>query len=318
MRISTELREKTKLYQAALDLFVERISENRNILAAALLGSLHESLIWERHEIHLWIIERDGVTKRLQSDGRDERLFRTLVQEGINIHAELIPRSRFRLMVEGNSRTSFSCNFFERRQLIYSADQSIEKWFHEANEIATHDQAKERLATTAWLIHARRRANDLLTKRGNFPLAAQHILWCAHAIACIEIINQGEVYEDLIIEKAIDDQPELFQSIYVDMTNRKPTKSTIQTALKTVDHYLTEHHHQYLSPLTQYLKKTNRVTPLSEIGDHFAFTQLYPWHLESVCEWLAEQGVLDKHATPFHLTKRSPTEVEEPAYFLDQ
>ncbi|MDA7633733.1 hypothetical protein N8766_06475 [bacterium] len=318
MKISAELREKTEHFQVALDLFVERISEDRNILAAALLGSLHESLIWGRHEIHLWLIERDGVTKRLQSDGKEERLFRTLVQEGINIHAELIPRSRFRLMAEGSSRTSFSCRFFERRQLIYSADQSIEKWFHEANQVATNDQAKELVATTAWLIHARRRAHDLLTKRSNLPLAAQHILWCAHAIACIEIILQGEVYEDLIIEKAIADRPELFQSIYVDIMNRKPTKKGLQEAIKIVDRYLADHHQQYLSPVTQYLKKTNRVTPLSEISEHFAFTQLYPWHLESVCEWLSEQGHLDKHATPFHLTKRSLTEVEEPAYFLDQ
>jgi hypothetical protein len=33
----------------------------------------------------------------------DERIYRILVENNINIHAEVIPRSRFRQMVEGSS-----------------------------------------------------------------------------------------------------------------------------------------------------------------------------------------------------------------------
>jgi uncharacterized protein len=57
--------------------------------------------------------------------------------------------------------------------------------------------------------------------------------------------------------------------------------------------------------------------PLSEISDHFAFSQLHPWHLESACEWLERKGRLQKVSAPFKLTKRSQEQVEEPAYFLD-
>jgi len=34
------------------------------------------------------------------SDGKDERVFRILVENGINIHAEVISRIRFKQMVE--------------------------------------------------------------------------------------------------------------------------------------------------------------------------------------------------------------------------
>ena len=51
--------------------------------------------------------------------------------------------------------------------------------------------------------------------------------------------------------------------------------------------------------------------------DHFAFSQLHPWHLESACEWLERKGLLQKLSAPFKLTKRSQERVEEPAYFLD-
>ena len=53
------------------------------------------------------------------------------------------------------------------------------------------------------------------------------------------------------------------------------------------------------------------------MSEHFAFTSIYPWHIESACEWLEEKGRLEKLATPFKLTKRSRELVEEPAYYMD-
>ena len=113
------LPEKLARFQDALNLFVERIEQDRNILAAVLVGSLDEETIWRKEAMSLWLIEVDGVTKKLKSDGDEQHIYRTLCEEGINLHVELIPRSRFRKMVEGTSRTSFSCNFFAHRQLVY-------------------------------------------------------------------------------------------------------------------------------------------------------------------------------------------------------
>ena len=100
--------EKLGRFEAALAQFVERVMEDRYVLAVVLVGSLRPETIWQRESLSLWIIEADGVSRRLPSDGNDERVFRFLVENGINVHAELIPRSRFKKMVEGASRTAFS------------------------------------------------------------------------------------------------------------------------------------------------------------------------------------------------------------------
>src|SRR5206468_4565100 len=121
--------EKLSRFEAALQQFVERIAEDRHVLAIVLVGSLRMETIWQRESLGLWIIEADGVSRRLPSDGNDERVFRILVENGINMHAEVIPRSRFKKMVEGASRTAFSCNFFAERHIVYSKDASIESWF---------------------------------------------------------------------------------------------------------------------------------------------------------------------------------------------
>ena len=88
-------------------------------------------------------------------------------------------------------------------------------------------------------------------------------------------------------------------------------------ALDAVDAYLDEHYEAHLKPLLDYLKKQDRVVPLSEISDHFAFSQVYPGHLAAACEWLEKKGLVEKVSAPFKLTKRSLERVEEPAYFLD-
>jgi hypothetical protein len=58
-----------------------------------------------------------------------------LVEEGVNLHVELIPRSRFKRMVEG-SRAGLPLQFFARRKLVYCDDPSLSQWFEDADTLA--------------------------------------------------------------------------------------------------------------------------------------------------------------------------------------
>lgn len=311
----TKLCEKLTAFRSALEQLVARLSQDRYVLAVVLVGSLREETVWNRQSLGVWIIETDGVTRRLRSDGQEERIFRILVENNVNVHAEIIPRSRFKQMVEGASRTAFSCNFFATRELVYCQDPSISQWFDQANTTAVKDQEKELLAFSTWTIHAQRHARRRLEIKGDVDLAKQEVLWAAHSVAHLEIIRGGEICEQDVIYRAIEGEPELFQTIYLDVLAKRKGKPVLRTALDAIDAYLTTHYPFLLRPLLEYLKKQQRTVPLSEISDHFAYSQLYPWHLESACEWLEEKGMLEKLSAPFKLTKRSREEVEEPAYY---
>ena len=304
-------------FAAALDTFIQRLEADRNILAAVRVGSIAEEYMWRKESIGLWIIETDGVSKRLKSDGQEERIFRTFIEDGINLHAEIIPRSRFKQMVEGSSRTAFSCNFFESRELVYCADPSISQWFDTANTVATKDQEKERMIATTWIVQAARYARKRLERKQDLELGFQAILWAAHAIAAVEVINQGEVFEHSAIHRGIEMQPKLFQTIYIDLLTRKRTKKLLSEALGSVDGYTDEHAEANFQPVLKYLQKEKRTVPLSHISDHFAHSQVFPWHIEVACEWLEREGIIEKLSMPFHITKKSRTDVEEPAYFYD-
>jgi len=314
---SFDALESTAQFNQALSSIVDRIEEDPNILAAVLVGSIHEDLIWRKDTIGIWIIETDGVSKRLESDGNDERLFRTFVENGINIHAKIIPRTRFRKMVEGSSRTAFSCNFFEKRKLVYCNDPSIKKWFATANTIAAKDQKNERMIATTWVVGSARYARKRIERKKDLELGFEAILWAVHSIAGVEVINSGEICEHAAIYRAIELNPDLFKVIYTDLLTRKRNRKNLLLALDVIDQYVSEHAEKNFEPVLKLLRKEKRTMPLTQICEHFAHSQIFPHHIESACEWLEREGIVEKLAMPFRITKKSRVDVEEPAYFYD-
>ena len=308
---------KKAAYDLALEQFVEALKQDRYVLAAVLVGSLEEAVIWRKESIYTWIIETDGVTRRHASDGKEERIFRTLTAGGVDIHAELIPRSRFKQMIEGTSRTAFTHSFFALRRLLFTTDPSIERWFGEANALATKDQRRAQLVTATWVLHGARSARKCLELREDVGLAHQEVLGTAWGLAALEIVRRGEVYEGEIIERAQELRPELFDEIYTNVLAQPPRRETLQRALDQIDAELDAHWQEVFTPLLRFLAKEGGAVPLSRICDHFAFTQLYPWHLESACEWMSRKGYLEKFSAPYRLTTKSRVELEEPAYVYD-
>jgi hypothetical protein len=312
------MSEKVARFEKALALFLERVRSDSNLLAAVLVGSLSEETVWRRDAISLWLIEKDGVTKRLRADGEDPRVYRTLVEAGINLYVELIPRTKFKRMVEGSARTAFRYSFFARRKLVYSDDPSLAKWFEEADTMARRDQERELCIATTWLIHAQRHAAQLLDNDRDPDLLFQELLGGAHCVAAAEVIASGEVCEGLLIQRGIELAPALMREIYLDLLVTSRTAANLGKILARLDRYLEEHAEARLQPVLRYLRKEKRLVPLSELADHFAHSQLYPWHLESACEWLERKGRLGKFSAPFGLTKLSRVEVEEPAYLCEE
>jgi hypothetical protein len=68
------------------------------------------------------------------------------------------------------------------------------------------------------------------------------------------------------------------------------------------------------APVFEYLREVGDARSVTDIEDHF--TRNYG--IEGVtiaCEYLADQGLIGKAATPLQLTKRSNVQVEELAFF---
>ncbi len=315
--MDTDTTSKLRRYQEALTAFIERTKEDRWILAVVQVGSLNEETIWHKDGIGLWIVEADGVTQRRRSDGEEHRIWRTLVEHDINMWAELIPRSRFKKMVEGAARTAFSYNFFARRFLLYSSDESLSRWFEEANSVAERDRKNEVVIMTGWVAHELRHTRRLLEIKKDLDRAWQGALGAAHALAAAHVVMHGEICETYPVHRALELAPALFAEVYTALLMGKPSQETLATALQASEAWLERHAEANLEPVLSYLRRQRRAVPLSELADHFAYSQLYPWYLEGACEWLARAGRLEKLAADILLTKKSRVHLEEPSYFID-
>ncbi|MEM7478125.1 MAG: hypothetical protein AAF483_24325, partial [Planctomycetota bacterium] len=174
-----------------------------------------------------------------------------------------------------------------------------------------------RMMATTWIIECARYARKRIERKEDLELGFEAVLWAAHSIACVEVIEDGEVHEHAAIYKALKLKPALFKSIYTDLLTKKRTKKLLLSALEEIDVYVEENAEKNLQPVLNFLKKERRTLALSEIANHFAHSQLYPGHIESACEWMEREGLIEKLASPFRVTKKSRIEVEEPAYFYD-
>ena len=121
-----------------------------------------------------------------------------------------------------------------------------------------------------------------------------------------------------MIHRAMQLAPEIMKELYADLLKTPRTAPRLAKILAAFGAYLEKHAESRLHPVLQYLRKAKRLVPLSELSDHFAHSQIFPWHLESACEWLERKKRIGKFSAPFGLTKLSRVEVEEPAYLCDE
>src|SRR6185436_8063908 len=75
-------------FRASLDALVEELREDKSILAAILCGSLSHDLVWARSDIDLGLVTIDD--SKVPSGGL------ALNADGVNVHAFLVPRAKFR------------------------------------------------------------------------------------------------------------------------------------------------------------------------------------------------------------------------------
>ena len=75
-------------YHEAVDALVEKIEKDPYILAAIVAGSFSYAQVWEKSDLDVELIGRDAI--------RPTQSFFSLVENGVNIHANISPRNAFK------------------------------------------------------------------------------------------------------------------------------------------------------------------------------------------------------------------------------
>jgi hypothetical protein len=307
-RVQTDVQAR---YQAALDGLVAKLEQDYYVLAAVLYGSLARGEAWEKSDIDLDIIVRDGA---LRATGRT--LYYWLTEDGINISAEVIPRSWFKRYMDGSLQGSIAHSVRAHSKLLFSKDESIVTWLKESNRIGARDQEYQLLRVASTVPYYLAKAEKWFIVKNDVHYSFVWILYTVNNLAQVEAVLHGEAPSREVIHQALKYNPSFFGAVYTDLITGPKDGDAIQGALDRIDSYLAMHAQRVFKPLLDYLAGADGSRTISELNAHFR-KKVQRSDLLEVCEWLTRKGIIDKVAAPMRLTRKSTVTLEEPAFYFD-
>ena len=164
-----QFAETVALFNEALEAFVAKVRQDRYVIAAILFGSLAHDTVWRKSDIDIILV------------GREEKPIKDfcLVENGVNIHATLMPRSKFKQAVEGALQGSLMHSSFALSTLLFTTDDSIRAYYDNVRAIGAHDrQLRLMTAGGAALYTVAKAEKWLLTRRD----VSYSFLWIMYTI----------------------------------------------------------------------------------------------------------------------------------------
>jgi len=282
----------------------EKLQKDRTVLAAVLFGSLAYDSIWEKSDIDLTIITEESVKPTSV----------TLMEEGISVHAMVMPRSQFRKTMDGAMMGSFMSSVLTRSRILFTKDDSLALLWENVGPLGERDRQAQLLRSANGCIPVLTKAEKWFRVKRDYHYTAYFLLQTATQLAFIEAIAAGESPGREVIQQALKLNPAFFKQVYTDVLDMPKEEGTMGTALAACDTYLTERIALCFGPLLAWLADADGPRSARELNTYFE----HHWRtsaLDLACDWLADKGVLELAPLPMRLTKDSRVTVDEAGYY---
>jgi RNA polymerase sigma factor (sigma-70 family) len=306
-----EFAATVALYNEALESFVAKVKQDRYILAAILFGSLAHDTVWKKSDIDIILVGRE---ERGREANHAKEFY--LVEDGVNIHAVLYSRSKFKQIVEGSLQGTFMHSAFALSTLLYTTDDSIRAYYQDVRRIGSRDAQLRLVNAGASVLYTLAKAEKWFYTRQDLAYSFLWIMYTVESLATIEVLLKGEVTSREVIPQAQKINPAFFKRIYLDLVNAPKTEATVQRALDEINAYVDARVRTLFGPILDYLSQEGGTRTTTELDDYFSKQVQMP-SLSLVYEWLAFKGIVQKVPSPTHLHPKSQITVDEAAYYYD-
>jgi predicted nucleotidyltransferase len=295
-------------FRKALQALVEQVKEDRAVLAAILCGSLSHDKVWAKSDIDLLLVTIDD--KKVESGDL------ALYADGLNVHALLVPRAKFRTTMEGSVRNSFLHSLVAKGRVLYTHDESIRDLCSGLWEIGQRDTQVQLLSAATSALGPIYKAHKWILTRGDLHYTALWILYAATPLAKIEVIGRRLLADREVLPQAITLNPAFFKIVYTDLLSGSGAKlrKNVERALEAVDGYLAERARALFAPIIDHLREVGEARSCTEIENYFE-KNFGVSGVTAACEYLADQGLIGKASTAVRLTRLSNIDVQELAFF---
>jgi RNA polymerase sigma factor (sigma-70 family) len=301
-----QFADTVALFTAALDSFIAKVKQDRYIIAGILYGSLSHDTVWRKSDIDLILI------------GREEKPVRSfcLVESGVNIHATLYPRSKFKQALERSLHGSSTHSSFALSTLLFTRDDTIRAYYLDVQRLGSRDRQMRLLGAGSSALYNLAKAEKWLLTRRDVSYSFLWIMYTIERLATIEVLLHGELTTREVVPQALALNPAFFNKVYHDLIQQQKDESTIEQALALINSYIDDKLEVLFGPVLGYLRTEGEVRTMSELNDYFS-KQAPDALLSVVCEWLADKGIIQKVPSPVRLLPKSQVVVDEAAYYYD-
>src|SRR5579862_2976064 len=198
------MEEVRSRYENAVESLLAKVKQDPYVLAVVLAGSLSYDVVWEKSDIDLMIITQET---RLKQDGL------TLVENGISIHVNLIPRVEFKRLLEGAIQSSFIHSMLMKGKLLYTRDDTLESLWAAREHFGVRDREIRLLQAMAPLTLSVAKAQKWLYVKKDPLYSSYWILKCLDSLAMIETVMAGEITGREVVWQALRHNPKFFQAV---------------------------------------------------------------------------------------------------------
>ncbi|MFW9886406.1 MAG: nucleotidyltransferase domain-containing protein [Candidatus Thorarchaeota archaeon] len=298
-------------YNMVLDEFLERVEKDSNIIAAILFGSLVNGNVWEESDIDLILISKDA-TKPFSDYW--------LVDGNILIQVYIESRQFFRQSVERALDSSLMSHLLSTSRILFSKDESLTRYIQNAVSIGQRDKQLQLMRLAMYLDGEFVKVRKSLQIYNDHIMAYRFLLNAIDSIARLEIIFNDQIPGREYLQQALQINPELFKKVYTDILDEGVTRESVEMVNQILVDYTKEKTLDFFRPILDFLIDEGGHCGISRIDAYFNKKLGMPQGntLIGVCEWLANEGVIQRMPKPVHLTSRSREPEMEAAYYFSE
>lgn len=268
---------------------IERIKtslfENKQCVAAYLLGSMSHDKIWEWSDIQFAAVFDDCYKGKP---------YYKLIDDDMFIALGVYTLTSFKDFVGKVDVDNYLWKAFSKSTMLFSKDPLLDDLLEDAFYIGDVDKQEKMLLNFSGAVYYLNKAEKNLYIKENLDNVIYFIPQIVENIACIEIINKKKVPDRELIPQAKKLNPKLFNKIYDPLFCSDLNKEVLRAILVYCVEYLECITEMVYQPVISHLHKYGNLDNFKYMTRPHGFGLNY--------DWLVRVGITERYGIPEKIT----------------
>lgn len=297
-------------FQKSLEDFLSKITEEKNVIAVFLFGSLAKNDSWKKSDVDIAVILRDGVSK-------DQYISYSACEDSIDFEVNVFDRAYFMERLYDHKTLNFYRSMVETGKILYCKDEDIESLFERPIPLTKREQEEQLLARGTYASICRLKAEKHIFHTKDVRLAFDYINRYVNNLSCIEVLLHHQVYGREPECQAMQLNPAVFSSLCETIYENQITIDVLHELFERCDQYLRGHAQIIFQPLLSWLEKEESERGISEISGYIQEKYQVDndlFQITNACNFLVEEKYLIRTCSLRTISSKSKVRVEQQAY----